>query len=143
MNAKEITRDDLKDHIGQPVWYQSLDDVNDFGWAFIHPETNTAGYAMLILPKPRKKNFFSWSGVRLYDRPAIKGICSRCKWQRKDLTRCALAAEGKKPRCTFEEKFADFEPTPFYKQMGYTANTFMRQLKTAGLWVRIPKKGEK
>ena len=49
----------------------------------------------------------------------------------------------KKPRCTFEEKFADFEPTPFYKQMGYTANTFMRQLKTAGLWVRIPKKGEK
>ena len=56
MEFHQIKRDELKNWIGKPVWYQNLENINDFGWAFIHPETvklqdggAQLGYCKLIM----------------------------------------------------------------------------------------------
>ncbi len=140
MEIKVIEKNELKSYLGRPVWYESLTDVNDFGWAFIHPETvklqsggRLLGYCRLILANPNAKDFYSWNAVQLYNKPAIRGICAHCTHFRKDqLIRCELQEQGREPECTFRKQYSDFEPAPFWKERGYTAKTFIRQLKLSG-----------
>ena len=132
MEIKLITKDELKSYLGRPVWYQSLTDINDFGWAFIHPDSihMKADYCRLIPANPTGKEFYSWDAVRLYNKPAIRGLCAYCRHFRKDqLIRCELQEQGREPECTFSKQYKDFEPTPYWKERGYTAKTYIRQLK--------------
>lgn len=144
MEFHQIKRDELKNWIGKPVWYQNLENINDFGWAFIHPETvklqdggTQLGYCKLIMTDPKAKDFYSWKAVRLYSKPAFRGLCVHCAhWQRDQLIRCALMEQGKDTGCTIEKKYRSFEPTAYYQGRGYTVKTFLRQLELSGYVIK-------
>ena len=143
METKVIERKDAKNWLGRPVWYQSLEKVNEFGWAFIHPDTvrQALGFCKLIPADPARKDFYSWDRVRLYNRPHFRGICAQCvHWRRDQLVRCAIMEQGREPECTFTKRYKDFEPTPFWKDRGYTAKTYIRQLTEAGCEIRKKEK---
>ena len=130
MKANRIRQEDVRKWLGRPVWFQSREDVRDFGWAFIHPDSVRLGYLKLIRPNPSRKDFYSWDGADLYDRPFFHGICSRCiHWLPNQLVRCGK--EG--ARCTHVNRYKDFEADTYWHDRGYTAETFIRQLALATL----------
>ena len=129
MEAHPIRQADVRKWLGRPVWFQSRTDARDFGWAFIHPDTVHLGYLKLIRPNPSRRDFYSWEDADLYDRPFFHGICRQCRhWRPDQLIRCGK--EG--ACCTYENRYKDFEPAPHYRDCGYTAKIFLRQLELAG-----------
>lgn len=141
----QLEKKDLKKWVGRPVWYQSLTDINDFGWAFIHPETVKTqpggfpllGYCKLIKSDPAKKDWYSWESVRLYNKAKFRGICAHCAhFHKGTLTHCFLVEEGKDPGCTIEKKYRSFEASPYWQLRGYTVKTFLRQLELSGYTVK-------
>ena len=139
MEIKLIKRMELRSYLGKPVWYQCLEDVNDFGWVFIHPDTvnKALRYCRVIKPDPEMQDCYSWDLIRLYNKPAIRGLCAHCThWRKDQLIRCELQEQGREPECTFSKQYRDFEPTPYWKDRGYTAKTYIRQLKISGCEIR-------
>lgn len=142
MKIQAIERKELKNRIGKPVWYQCLTDINDFGWAFIHPETvklqpggYPLGYCKLIKPDPKEKDFYSWDAIRLYSRPAFHGICHYCdKRHEGQLTHCEALEQGKE--CRFGNKYREFKVKPPYDSWGYSVKTFLEMIRVSGVQIR-------
>lgn len=132
-NTFEIDRKYLKNYLGKPVWYQCNSDVNDFGWAFIHPETVgtiSLPYCKLILPDPHHKDFYSWSDIRIYNHPYFHGICYHCDHYKKP--GCKL----KKPDCGWSNRYQQFQAAPFWENNNYTVKTFVRQINLSGYKIK-------
>lgn len=128
-----IEHKDLKRFLNRPIWYQCRQDVNDFGWAFIHPDTVNPyriSYCKLIKSVPEARSAYDWAEIDLYRKPTFHGICAQCKhYQRPN---CTL----KNPKCRYENGYISFEPDKLWKSREYTARTFMRQLELSGYKIR-------
>jgi len=139
-----IDRKDLSKYLNRPVWFQSAQNVEEFGWAFIHPDTVTCGlygtelpYCRLIRPDSKAKDMFSWLDIQIYDKPAIKRLCSRCmNWVEatpgQEAAHCSCHTQDGAPRCSADNGYKSFQPTEFWSNCGYSAKTYKRQLAAAG-----------
>ena len=144
-NIKLIDRKDFPKFLGKPVWYQSLSNINDFGWAFIHPDTvklyeggMRLGYCKLIKGDPTAKDFYNWNEIRIYERPFFHGICRFCEhWHKGTLTHCYLIEDGEDPKaCVYETRYRNFKAAPKFKEQHYTVKTFLRALVLSGYRIK-------
>ena len=137
-----ISRKDLDQWIGRPVWYQAVSNVNDFGWCFIHPDTVTIqpggfplNFCKLIMPDPNQKAWYPWNEIELYSRPVFHGICRYCKHRRPDqLTRCDAVE-----KCSHSNRYKAFEPADNGFSWSYTPKTFLKALRLSGYKIKKDK----
>lgn len=136
-----IEKMDVRNWLHRPVWYQSRIDVNDFGWTFVDPDSlSPSGFPLrfckLIKTDRTARTLYNWDQIELYDKPAIKRLCSRCaNWiaatPGQEPAHCAVHTMDGARRCTIDQEYADFRPIPYWADRKYTAQTFIRQLQLA------------
>jgi len=138
---QKLDKIELQNWIGKPVWYQSLTDLNDFGWSFVDPATWEVdkytgfipGYLLLIKPGPSHKTHYSWHGVEVFDRPAICRLCTYCEhWVHTDPKVPGRCSNSTDSRCNPENSFAPFQPKPYYQNRNFTLASWLKQVKLAG-----------
>ena len=138
-----IDKKEIKNWLHRPIWYQSRIDVNDFGWAFIDPSSVSLAYTgeplrfcKLIKTEKISRTLYQWDMIEIYDKPAIKRLCSRCmNWVEatpgQEAAHCAIHTMDGARRCTLAHEYADFRPEPYWEDRKYTAQTFIRQCQLA------------
>ena len=144
-NPQLLDKKALQDWIGRPVWYMSTTDLNDFGWAFVDPATYEVdkytgfrpGHLILIKPGPSYKTHYSWLGVEVFDRPAVKRLCAYCdNWVRatpgQEAAHCSCHTQDA-PRCRFDNDFAPFRAQAFYRDRDFTLKTWKRMVSLVGV----------
>ena len=138
MKPTEITKKEITDWIGRPVWYRTRSNRRDFGWAIVKESTP---YTVTLTAKDGDV-WRNWENVNLYDRPAVRRICADCRhWipatPGADPAHCECGTAGKPFGCTAATGYKDFDPADPDDKLNKNMiiRDYLRALKLGG-WLQ-------